>query len=118
MMTPFRHQAMLTAAQRRYNKKISAIRQNVERAIGLIKNRFRRLLEFNCQNVQNSCLLIMTACTLHNLCILSGEEIEEYLEVTQPDDEVPNYGPIYPNHYAGTLRRNQIVQQLDAIYGN
>jgi len=43
LVTPFRDNGHLTDRQKRFNKIVSSCRQTVERAIGHIKGRFRRL---------------------------------------------------------------------------
>ena len=43
MVTPFRDNGHLTAAQKKYNKYHSSTRMVIERAFGLVKGCFRRL---------------------------------------------------------------------------
>ena len=51
MMTPFRAVGNLSNAQKLFNRKVSSIRQTVERTIGHLKGRFRRLRELYCMNI-------------------------------------------------------------------
>lgn len=113
MVTPFRNLGNLTAPQNFYNNKISSVRQSVERAIGHIKGRFRRLRDVNCENMQDACYLIMSACILHNLCILSCEDLSEFLELNGTvNQRVNNYPALYRDNVDGINRRNRLVLHL------
>ena len=76
LVTPIKHNGRLTAAQRHYNKKVSAVRQIVERTIGRLENRFRRLKFIQCHTASEICHYIVAACVLQNLSQRSGGEVE------------------------------------------
>ncbi len=52
------------------------MRQSVERAIGILKCRFRRLRSIHLHNIEAIVKVVHTACILHNVCILNGEELD------------------------------------------
>ncbi|XP_029673488.1 putative nuclease HARBI1 [Formica exsecta] len=78
VMTPVRDNGHLTFSQRVYNTKLSSIRSIIERAFGLLKNKFRRLkyLDISDFNLGND--MIAAACVLHNFIIIhDGINVEE-----------------------------------------
>jgi hypothetical protein len=112
MLTPFRDNGHLTQAQRLYNKKLCSSRQIVERSIGLLKCRFRRLTNLPCIDVERACKTVTACCVLHNLCILSNDSVRDILDNYIPNDNVNNYGAVYGNAVPGVVRRNAIVNYL------
>jgi hypothetical protein len=115
LLTPFRDNGHLTQGQRAYNRKLSTSRQIVERAIGLLKCRFRRLLKLSCLDMERSCKTVTACCVLHNLCILSNDSVQDILQNYIPADNVNNYGPLYGNANPGVVRRNAIVNYLENL---
>ena len=114
MIGPFKETGRLTRAQYHFNQTISSERQVVERTIGHLKGRFRRLRDLDCSSIKEVCYLITAACVLHNLCVVSNDEIEEYIESEADYNQNPNnFQPVYRNANAGTARRTAIVQHLE-----
>ena len=62
----------------RFNQILSSIRQVVERAIRLLKGRWRKLSLLELLDIELMVHLIMTACVLHNFCILHDDFDENY----------------------------------------
>lgn len=62
----------------RFNQILSSIRQVVERAIRLLKGRWRKLSLLELLDIELMVHLIMTACVLHNFCILHDDCDENY----------------------------------------
>ncbi|KAL3891366.1 hypothetical protein ACJMK2_003628 [Sinanodonta woodiana] len=106
--TPFRDNGHLTAQQRRYNRAISGVRQTVERAIGHLKGRFRRLTALHCTDVEKNCHLVMAACVLHNLCILTDDDILIFINMEEAED-ANQYHNIFRNAVMGEQKRNQLL---------
>ena len=48
----------------------------VERAFGLLKNRWRITLKLMEMNLENAVRCITASCVLHNFCILNGDEFD------------------------------------------
>ena len=65
LVTPFKENGRLTAAQRHYNKKVSSVRQRVECTTGRLENRFRRL-----KFIVPYCFRNLS---LHSCCVCSAE---------------------------------------------
>ena len=76
VLTPFRDNGQLTRVERKYNQVHSGIRSLVERAFALLKNRFRRLKYLDQKDVTTMISTIITACVIHNLCIMSNDELD------------------------------------------
>lgn len=94
----------------KFNKRLSGVRQTVERAFGHLKGRFRRLRDVPLHDHQEICKLIFACCVLHNICVINEDDVEGYIE---NDDEEPNqYQNVYQNGRAGVLRRIQLVNVL------
>jgi len=74
----------------------------VERAFGLLKGRFVRLQNIDQRDIQTTVVTILTACVLHNICILNHDEIDDVLA----DDQVPQ-----------DIVNVQNFQEYDAEYG-
>ena len=80
LLTPYRDNGHLTQEELRYNEILSSKRQIIERVFGLLKGRSRRLKHIDMRNVPEMCGLIMATCILHNVCILSEEECQDFLK--------------------------------------
>nr|XP_022311849.1 protein ANTAGONIST OF LIKE HETEROCHROMATIN PROTEIN 1-like [Crassostrea virginica] len=107
LVTPFKNFGNLTPQQIRFNKRLSSARQIVERAFGHLKGRFRRLQDVPFHDSMEVCKMILSACILHNLCIINSDEVEDYINVR---DEDPNdCQNIYQNGQNGVVRRLQLV---------
>ncbi|XP_046567601.1 putative nuclease HARBI1 [Haliotis rubra] len=96
LITPFRCVGNITRQQRRFNKRFSGQRQTVERAIGHLKGRFRRLREIPFHNADDVCHMIIAACVCHNICVLADDDVEHFMD---------NDGLLHPNNYQKTFTR-------------
>ena len=83
----------------------------VERAIGHMKGRFRRLREIYSPDLSHICNFIMAGCVMHNLCILHEDDVESFIDINQVDAG-NNYVNIYPNAQNGVVRRDTLVAQF------
>ena len=111
LVTPFRQNAHLNAQMRQFNYKLSSCRQVVERAIGLLKGRFRRLKCIYCHSADLVVDYIAAACVLHNLCIMNNDVIE----VCSEPEEDPTIGHQVPRPVAGggnATRRDLLLQEM------
>jgi hypothetical protein len=110
LISPFKNVGVLTAQQNRFNQKLSSQRQCVERAIGHLKGRFRRLREVTLYKSADICKLIIAACICHNFCVLSEDDIERYMDEDNVDMHPNDYANIYQNGYHGIARRLRLLQ--------
>lgn len=77
VMVPFKDNGRLTNAQIRYNTCLSQARMMVERTIGLLKGRFRSLLDI--LPMRRTDLIpkyIVVRCILHNICLIHNDHID------------------------------------------
>ncbi|CAG2198528.1 unnamed protein product [Mytilus edulis] len=119
IITPFRDNGRLNQGQRRFNRALSSARQIVERCIGLLKGRFRRLREISLHLLLDIIQNIISACILHNLCVAKNDNIERFME--EPDDDPNRYANIKNyletiflllSKYTGLVRRQQLMNNL------
>lgn len=111
LVTPFKDNGHLNILQRRFNRVLSSGRQTVERAIGHLKGRFRRLQEISAREPHQIACFIMCGCILHNMCIIHHEDIDDFIDgngVNHPN----NYQNIFQNARDGIQRRQQLMNAL------
>ena len=109
---PFRNAGNLNPERRVFNRRVSSMRQVVERAFGHLKGRFRRLKNVHLYDCRGICYAIYAGCILHNLCVLSGDEVEEYIEEQDENDHPNNFPPLYGNAREGVALRDRLVAQM------
>ena len=73
----------MTDSQRDFNKSLSNARVVVEQAFGLLKGRWRCLLDKLDESVDKVLSTIITWCILHNICL----EVNDRTEVDVANDE-------------------------------
>lgn len=113
LLVGFKDNGHLTDAQKFYNMKLSQIRVVIENAFGLLKCRFRRLKMMETKRLDLVCLLIVSACILHNICIINGDFFDRaaYNDNIGNDEVNENIeGP------AAVAKRNNIVNYLYHIH--
>jgi hypothetical protein len=89
---------------------LSSCRQVVERYIGHLKGRFRRLKEITLHILEDIVQNIVSGCILHNLCVLRNDNVERFTE--EPDDDPNQYPNIFNPAQTGMDKRQQIVNNL------
>ena len=110
LITPFRDNGRLNQGQRRFNRVLSSCRQVVERCIGHLKGRFRRLREITLHILEDIVQNIVSGCILHILCVLRNDNVERFTE--EPDDDLNQYPNIFNPAQTGMDKRQQIVNNL------
>ena len=85
-MVPFRNNGHLTLQETRFNTVLSSSRQIVERAIRLLKGRWRKLHHMEHLNLELIVKLITSACVLHNVCLLNDDFNPGYMLDNDNDD--------------------------------
>lgn len=99
LVTPFRDNGRLTADQIDFNEKISKARVIVENAFAMLKGRFRRLKFFTeFLRIEFLTDLIIAACILHNICVDSDDDGNDFFEV---DEELGNDEEMIENDMNG-----------------
>ncbi|KAL9962111.1 hypothetical protein ACROYT_G031184 [Oculina patagonica] len=114
LMVPFRDNGHLTRQQIRFNEILSTLRQVVERAIGLLKGRWRKLQYLNLLSVKHMTMQIMAACVLHNFCLLHDDFDEGYF--LDDDDDSDDDGDV--DHSLVNGRVCRLAEQKRAHMAN
>ena len=110
LVTPFRDSGHLSQEQKYFNRKISSCRQVVERAIGILKGRFRRLKYIYCHDHCDVMMYITASCVLHNMCISNNDIFEDELPLdNDPNNCVARAEPVRVRRRQ-PLRRDALIQ--------
>ncbi|XP_066585879.1 putative nuclease HARBI1 [Prorops nasuta] len=110
VMVPFRDNGHLTAHQKNYNFVLSSTRMTIERAFGLLKVRFRILLDcLPLTDVKKIPQVIIACCVLHNICMQRNDDF--------PIAVCASYENIIPDTIGngaelGNIKRNRIMNEL------
>ena len=80
----------LTADQRHFNYILSSVRQTVERCIRLLKGRWRKLQFIDHLDIELLVLIIISACILHNFCLIHDDFDEGYFGDQDEDEDDDN----------------------------
>ena len=94
----------MTRQQRRFNTVLSSLRQKVERAIGLLKGRWKKLLFLDHMDLQLTVHLIISACVLHNFCIIHDDFYDGYIDDDGFGDDDPHDSGHQPDERAEQKR--------------
>lgn len=115
LMVPFKDNGHLTDVQVRYNTCLSQARMMIERAIGLLKGRFRSLLDT--LPMRRTGLIpkyIIACCILHNICLLKNDLVEISVIVEQNEfaHNAIEMGFVPGLREEGVEKRNAIMYYL------
>lgn len=86
LMVPFRDNGHLTRLQTNFNTLHSKTRVEVERAIGLLKGKFRRLKDFDSYYYDLLPYFIIVCCVFHNFIILNSGIHEDDIQVVEGEE--------------------------------
>ncbi|KAL9950713.1 hypothetical protein ACROYT_G043259 [Oculina patagonica] len=111
LMTPCKDYGNLTAQKKHYNFLQSSTRMVVEKSFASLKGRFRKL-KYMDMDIRHIPETVIAACVLHNLCLLDGDDAEEFLD--QEEDEINNFQNILRDDGRAEAKRDQLIQQLYA----
>jgi len=116
-MVPFKDNGHLTESQINYNTCHSKSRIMIERALGLLKGRFRSMLDrlpFTRTDLIPK--YIVACCILHNICILHNDFIEILVIINEPEHIPYNDINNIERKNQGKQKRIAIMYQL--MHGN
>ncbi|XP_028048745.1 protein ANTAGONIST OF LIKE HETEROCHROMATIN PROTEIN 1-like [Monomorium pharaonis] len=113
VIVPFQDNGHLTREQKRFNHRLSSARIIVERSIGLLKGRWRYLLDKLPMTRTNlSPYYIITCCVLHNICLLRNDRIEIPIIVPEILHEMQPVAVPDNLKEEGNIKRNRLMQIL------
>ncbi|XP_024883801.1 putative nuclease HARBI1 [Temnothorax curvispinosus] len=111
VMVPFYDNGHLIRRQKEFNTNLSSARITVERAIGLLKGRWRYLLDkLPMTRTDLIPYYIVSCCVLHNFCLLNNDAIE--IPVIIPDmlHEIEPLAVSNELKEEGNLKRNRLME--------
>ena len=76
----------------------------MERAIGLLKGRWKKLLFLDHMDLQLTVHLIISTCVLHNLCIIHDDFYDGYIDDDRFGDDDPHDSGNQPDERAEQKR--------------
>lgn len=86
IMVPYKNNGHLSKAQIYFNERLCSARVMVERVIGLLKGRFRSLLDkLYMKRMDLIPQYIIACCVLHNICILHEDFIDDVV-IVEPNN--------------------------------
>lgn len=111
LMAPFKDNGNLARNQKKYNFVHSQTRVVIEHTFGLLKGRWRRLLQLTLKDVAEDTNFILAACVLHNFCYLRNDLVIN--EMVDPEDRIRVERQVVPlndnrSKEAGTRKREEI----------
>ncbi|XP_066595398.1 uncharacterized protein [Prorops nasuta] len=116
VMVPYKDNGHLSPQETHFNHVLSRSRIIVERAIGLLKGRWRFLLDKLPMRRTDLIPFYIIACTvLHNVCLLRGDEISYPILVM---DDVEDQGPLEitrEQKEEGVCKRDEIKSNLYSL---
>lgn len=113
VMTPIRDNGHLIRSEIIYNTKLSTIRSIIERAFGLLKNKFRRLKFLDIADFNLGNRMIAAACVLHNFILINDRINVQEEDYDFEDENVDILGDIiHEEHVQAIEKRTQIVALL------
>ena len=106
LMTGFKGNGHLTAQQKRFTNRLSSKQMVIERGIDLLKKRFRKLnVMVDIDRIRFLPKLVIAACILHNFCIYSNDELDDFLQPLDNDDDANNFVNIFADDNKAVRKR-------------
>ena len=111
LITGFKNTGNLSYRHRRFNYMLSSKRMKIEHTFGLLKGRFRKLkVIMDIDKVEDIPLLVISACVLHNICLLNESDLEFFLDLEE--NEVNNFVNIFPDSPEALNKRVEIMEMI------
>jgi hypothetical protein len=112
LLPPFRNNGHLTPQQTNYNTCLSKTRVIIENAFALLKGRFRRLTYLQMKDPQHMMNTVVACCVLHNMCLLTSEDVSHYILEGRDDDRIRLIPTCGDDNEDGNNLRQVIVNYL------
>ncbi len=111
IIPPFKDYGNLSRRQRNFNFHHSGARLCIEHSYGLLKGRFRQLrcVDMQIESVSN---FITACCCLHNICLKSGGNLDEYFKDYNEDVSTMNpnvFNSVFDDEMTETQKRENIA---------
>nr|CAI5853245.1 unnamed protein product [Callosobruchus analis] len=112
LVTPYRDYGLLTDQQKKSNRIFSATRVLIENAFGLLKGRWRQLLQLEFHEVDKITKFIMACCVLHNICIDNIDLWDDPYEEAR-NDVFENHDPENDLRWLGERKGEEICSIIN-----
>lgn len=113
IMVPFKDNGHLSEKQLNFNTRLSSARMIVERSIGLLKGRFRSILDtLLMQRTDLIAKYIIACCILHNICLMQNDLIDIPIIVDQSNNTQQHGTLENIEQREGIEKRNHIMYTL------
>ncbi|XP_062519984.1 uncharacterized protein LOC134195007 [Corticium candelabrum] len=113
LMKAYPESANMRESEKSFNYKLSCARIAVERAFGLLKGRWRILLNQQETDINNVQVVVIACCTLHNYCLAHNEINDDYSETETICDLESGLAAIGRRDMAAPAIRDNIRDYLD-----
>lgn len=111
IMVPFKDNGHLSNRQKTFNTRLSSARMIVERSLGLLKGRFRSILDtLPMYRTDLIPKYIIACCILHNICLLQDDIID--IPVIINEHNCVQIEPLEDTQGEGIDKRNAIMYML------
>ena len=126
LLTLSRDNGRLTRRQLRYNCVHSSTRIVVERLLALLKGRFRKLkTTMDIDNTEDIPEIVTASCVSHNVCLMSNEEVEDFLDDgdsddddDDDDDDDKDYDDTFPPEAEGNDKTGKIMLAVSSTFAS
>lgn len=114
LLVPYKNNGRLSEREENFDTRLSMTRMTVERSIGLLKGRFRFMLDrLPVKRMDLVPSFIIACCVLHNFCLLNGDYIEIPLLARNDNENMNENIEVNVNlRNEGTIKRNAIKDIL------
>ena len=113
LLTPYKDFGNVSNDQKRYNFIHSSGRIFIERAFGTLKGRFRRLKFIDMKDVRKAVKLVLSCCSLHEICLINCDEFEEYIqEGLSENEEINDFQDVLRRTPTAEQKRQSVVNML------
>ncbi|XP_014776632.1 uncharacterized protein LOC106873678 [Octopus bimaculoides] len=111
LLTPFLDETCLVPDQQEYNKRLTETRLVTQQAFNLLRGRWCRLQFVGMTRTALIPNVIMACCVLHNFCLSTEEEFNDFLEEDQLpfDDGFPTPANTYEDDEVGKIKRDNVM---------
>lgn len=115
LLVGFKDVGGLNNREKNFNKKLSQCRVVIENTYAYLKKRFRRLKYLETVRLDLICLLTVSACIMHNVCILNGDVPEELVDdmemrdARENDEFIADMNEKQENNDKGVLKSIEIM---------
>lgn len=114
VMVPFRDNGHLTVRQRNFNYCLSLTRMAIEKAFGMLKVRFRILLDcVGPIDIKRIPELVIACCVLHNLCLMHNDIMD--IVVIENNENENRQELEIDLRSEGNVKRNEIMNRLKIL---